>query len=355
MEIENTNIVSIDKIITPNELKSKYSLNDDTRINIIKWRSEIDNIIQGKDKRLLVIMGPCSIHDTVAALEYACKLKELIDLHSDKLFIVMRVYFEKPRTTVGWKGLINDPDLNGTYNINKGLEVARELLLTLNKMAIPTGCEFLDVFNPQYYADLVSWGAIGARTTESQLHRELASGLSMPIGFKNGTSGNIDIAIDAIICANHPHVFMGINNDGNSSIVKTIGNKSSHLILRGGSDGPNYDHVNMALITKVMKMRGITTKLIVDCSHGNSGKSYKNQPLVIESIMSQIDHGQENICGVMIESNLLEGCQKHDVKNGKSGLEYGKSITDECVNFQTSIKMIERLVTKQQSYFNSEL
>ena len=355
MEIENTNIVSIDKIITPNELKSKYSLDDNTKNYIIKWRSEIDNIIQGKDKRLLVIMGPCSIHDTVAALEYACKLKELIDLHSDKLFIVMRVYFEKPRTTVGWKGLINDPDLNGTYNINKGLEVARELLLTLNKMGIPTGCEFLDVFNPQYYADLVSWGAIGARTTESQLHRELASGLSMPIGFKNGTSGNIDIAIDAIICANHPHVFMGINNDGNSSIVKTIGNKSSHLILRGGSDGPNYDHVNMALITKVMKMRGITTKLIVDCSHGNSGKSYKNQPLVIESIMSQIDHGQENICGVMIESNLLEGCQKHDVKNGKNGLEYGKSITDECVNFQTSIKMIERLVTKQQSYFNSEL
>jgi len=353
MNVENTNIVSIEKIITPNELKTKLPLDKETEKNIIKWRLEVDNIIKGKDERLLVIIGPCSIHDVDAAIDYATKLKTIRDFYQDKLFIIMRVYFEKPRTTVGWKGLINDPDLNGTYNINKGLEVSRELLLQINQLGIPTGCEFLDVFNPQYYADLVSWGAIGARTTESQLHRELASGLSMPIGFKNGTSGNVDIAIDAIICANHTHVFMGINNDGNSSIVKTSGNNSAHLILRGGSNGPNYDHVNIALINKLLKIKNINTKFIIDCSHGNSGKSYKNQPLVIESIMSQINHGEKNICGVMIESNIFEGCQKHDVKNGKEGLEYGKSITDECVNLETSIKMLERMVDKKIHYFDS--
>lgn len=351
MKTENTNIESIEKIITPIELKNKIPLDLNTKTNIIKWRNEIDNIIQGKDNRLIVIIGPCSIHNVEEALDYASKLLLLRELFIDKLFIIMRVYFEKPRTTVGWKGLINDPDLNGSYNINKGLEVSRDLLLKINQMGIPTGCEFLDVFNPQYYADLVSWGAIGARTTESQLHRELASGLSMPIGFKNGTSGNVDIAIDAIICSNHPHVFMGINDEGSSSIVKTKGNKSAHLILRGGSNGPNYDHVNIKAINKMLKSKNITTKIIIDCSHGNSGKSYKNQPLVVESVMSQIENGETHICGLMIESNILEGCQKHDIKNGKVGLEYGKSITDECVNFDTSIKMLERLVNKKTSYF----
>jgi 3-deoxy-7-phosphoheptulonate synthase len=354
MDVENTNIISIEKIITPNELKTKFPLDKDTEKQIIQWRTEVDNIIKGKNNRMLVIIGPCSIHDVDAAIDYASRLKILRDYYQDKLFIIMRVYFEKPRTTVGWKGLINDPELNGTYNINKGLEVSRELLLEINRMGIPTGCEFLDVFNPQYYADLVSWGAIGARTTESQLHRELASGLSMPIGFKNGTSGNVDIAIDAVICANHPHVFMGINNDGNSSIVKTSGNNSSHIILRGGINGPNYDHVNIGIINKMLKIKNITTKVIIDCSHGNSGKSYKNQPLVIESIMSQINHGEQNICGVMIESNIFEGCQKHDVKNGKEGLEYGKSITDECVNLETSVKMLERMVDTKVHYFESD-
>jgi len=354
MNLENTHITSIEKIITPKELKTLYTLDELTKNHIIQWRKEVEDIVKGKDKRLIVIMGPCSIHDVDAAIVYAQKLKFLRETYSDKLFIIMRVYFEKPRTTVGWKGLINDPDLNGTYNINKGLKMARELLLKINQMGIPTGCEFLDVFNPQYYADLVSWGAIGARTTESQLHRELASGLSMPIGFKNGTSGNVDIALDAVICANHPHVFMGINDDGLSSIVKTIGNDSTHIILRGGINGPNYDHVNIKLINKMLEMKKITTRTIVDCSHGNSGKSYKNQPLVIESIMSQIHHGENNICGVMIESNLLEGCQKHDVKNGKNGLEYGKSITDECVNLETSVKMLDRMINNQINYFITE-
>ena len=352
MNLENTKIVSIDKIISPKELKTLLSLNEETKNNIIKWRNEIDNIIKGVDDRLIVVIGPCSIHDPIGALDYASKLKVLRELFQDKLFIIMRVYFEKPRTTVGWKGLINDPDLDGSFNINKGLHMARELLLKINQMGIPTGCEFLDVFSPQYYADLVSWGAIGARTTESQLHRELASGLSMPIGFKNGTNGNIDIAIDAIICANHPHVFMGINEEGNSSIVKTTGNDSTHIILRGGVNGPNYDHVNINIINKMLKLKEIKTKIIVDCSHGNSGKSYKNQPLVIESVMSQINHGEKNICGVMIESNILEGCQKHEVKNGKNNLEYGKSITDECVNLETSVRMLERMVDKKIHYFN---
>jgi len=352
MNIENTNITSINPIITPIELKNQLPLLNEVKNNIIKWRKEIDDIVKGKDQRLIVIIGPCSIHDPDGAIDYAEKLKELRIKFQEKLFIVMRVYFEKPRTTVGWKGLINDPDLNGSFDINKGLFISRQLLLKLNSMGIPVACEFLDVFNPQYYADLVSWGAIGARTTESQLHRELASGLSMPIGFKNGTSGNIDIAIDAVICANHPHVFMGINDEGKSSIVKTNGNNSAHVILRGGNAGPNYDHVNIGIINKMLKAKNIQTRLIIDCSHGNSGKSYKNQPLVIESIMTQINHGEKNICGVMIESNIIEGCQKHDIKNGKLGLVYGQSITDECVNLETSIRMLERMVNKQPHYFS---
>jgi 3-deoxy-7-phosphoheptulonate synthase len=355
MNIENTHITSIETIISPNNLKTQLPLMEEGKIKIIKWRQEIDNIIKGNDNRLIVIMGPCSIHDTDAAIEYANKLKILKDAYKEKLFIIMRVYFEKPRTTVGWKGLINDPHLDGSFDINTGLYVSRELLLKINAIGLPVACEFLDVFNPQYYADLVSWGAIGARTTESQLHRELASGLSMPIGFKNGTSGNVDIAIDAVICANHPHVFMGINDEGKSSIVKTNGNDSTHIILRGGSGGPNYDHVNIGLVNKMLKAKNIKTKVIVDCSHGNSGKSYKNQPLVVESIMNQIHHYETNICGVMIESNLVEGCQKHDVKNGKNGLKYGQSITDECVNLETSIKMLDRMVDKKMYYFSEEV
>lgn len=354
MNIENTHITSIQPIISPNNLKTQLPLMEEDKIKIIKWRQEIDDIIKGNDNRLIVIMGPCSIHDTDAAIEYAEKLKILRDAYNEKLFIIMRVYFEKPRTTVGWKGLINDPHLDGSFDINKGLVVSRELLLKINTIGLPVACEFLDVFNPQYYADLVSWGAIGARTTESQLHRELASGLSMPIGFKNGTSGNVDIAIDAVICANHPHVFMGINDEGKSSIVKTNGNDSTHIILRGGSGGPNYDHVNIGLVNKMLKAKNIKTKVIVDCSHGNSGKSYKNQPLVVESIMNQIQHCETNICGVMIESNLVEGCQKHDVKNGRNGLKYGQSITDECVNLETSVKMLDRMVDKKMYYFSEE-
>jgi len=297
------------------------------------------------------VIGPCSIHDPVSAIEYANKIKDFQNQFSESIFIVMRVYFEKPRTTIGWKGLINDPNLNGSYDINLGLKRARDLLLKINQMGIPTGCEFLDVFTPQYYADLVSWGAIGVRTTESQLHRELASGLSMSIGFKNGTDGSIDIATDAIQCAESPHVFLGIDEYGKASIIKTKGNQALHIILRGGAKGSNFDHVSISNINKLLKSKNINKRILIDCSHGNSGKNYKNQPLVLESVMNQIENGEKNICGFMIESNIKEGMQKHNIENGTCGLEYGKSITDACINLDTSLKMLERIVSLKFNYF----
>lgn len=350
--IDNTNISSIEQIITPSELKTTIPLETPLEQQICAWRSEIQDIISGKDKRLLVIMGPCSIHDVASALEYAKDLKKSIDIYSSKgLFIVMRVYFEKPRTTIGWKGLINDPKLNGSYDINLGLHEARKILLEINKLGVPTGCEFLDVFTPQYYADLVCWGAIGARTTESQLHRELASGLSMTIGFKNGTDGSVDIAAEAIQCAQESHVFLGIDDTGKASIVKTLGNKSLHVILRGSATGPNFDHVSVANVNKLLQSKKISTKILIDCSHGNSGKRFQNQPLVLESVMNQIENGETAICGVMIESHIKEGAQKHSTANGKDGLEYGKSITDECVGLATSQAMLERMITPKFKYF----
>jgi 3-deoxy-7-phosphoheptulonate synthase len=349
--VENTNVISIEPILTPKELKEKLPLDDVTKEQIYKWRQEIDDIISGRDQRILVILGPCSIHDAESAIEYAKELAELRKIFGKKVCIVMRVYFEKPRTTIGWKGLINDPNLDGTYDINTGLALAREILLKINQLGVPTGCEFLDVFTPQYYADLVSWGAIGARTTESQLHRELASGLSMTIGFKNGTDGSIEIAAEAIQCAQTPHVFLGIDDEGKASIVKTSGNKSLQVILRGSAEGPNYDHVNIVRVNKILKSKNINTRILVDCSHGNSGKSYKNQPLVLESVMNQIENGAENICGFMIESHIKEGAQKHKVENGKTGLLYGVSITDECINLNTTYKMLERIVNARFNYF----
>lgn len=349
---ENKNIKSIESIITPKELKARLLLDQETKTSISGWRQEIDDIVNGLDKRLLIILGPCSIHDLDAALEYARHVANYRKTYHKNLFIVMRVYFEKPRTTIGWKGLINDPHLDGSYDINAGLEKARSLLLQINKMGVPTGCEFLDVFTPQYYADLVSWGAIGARTTESQLHRELASGLSMTIGFKNGTDGSPDAAIEAIQCAQTPHVFLGIDETGKAAIVKTEGNRSLQVILRGGSSGPNYDHVNIPKINKTLQSKNIPTRILVDCSHGNSGKSYKNQPLVLEAVMNQIENGTPNIGGFMIESHIEEGAQKHKVEQGSSGLTYGKSITDECINLRTTIKMLERMCKPTFKYFD---
>jgi len=339
MSTYNINIESIESIYSPNSIKSELPLSGELSDKIIEWRQTVSNIITGKDNRILVVVGPCSIHDPKAALEYARYLIDMKDKFVNELFIVMRVYFEKPRTTIGWKGLINDPYLNDTFKINDGLKIARKLLIDVGEMGIPVGCEFLDVFTPQYYGDLVSWGAIGARTTESQLHRQLASGLSMPIGFKNGTGGSLDIAIDAVVSSHYSHCFLGIDEHGKAAIVTTKGNNYSHIILRGGKTGANFDHVSIANLKKLMNGK-ITNKVVVDCSHGNSGKVHSNQPIVIDALMSQYDNGENVLAGVMIESNIVEGNQK--LGDG-TGLVYGKSITDACVNLQTTTSMLDRM------------
>ena len=339
MSTYNININSIESISNPLDIKNEFKIDEKLTKNIISWREVVSNIVSGTDNRLMVIVGPCSIHDPVAALEYAKYLQKIQKKYEKELFILMRVYFEKPRTTIGWKGLINDPYLNDTFKINDGLKIARKLLIDIIKMGIPVACEFLDVFTPQYYADLVTWGAIGARTTESQLHRQLASGLSMPIGFKNGTGGSLDIAVDAVISSQYPHCFLGINELAQASIVTTKGNKDTHIILRGGKTGANFDHVSVSGLKKLMKDK-IRNKVVVDCSHGNSGKIHTNQPIVVDAIMSQYENGEDVFAGTMIESNLLEGCQKLVDPNN---LIYGKSITDACVGLDDTNKMLERM------------
>lgn len=337
---KNINVRSIREIVCPNDIIDTLPLSDKLSQKIVKWRETISNIIAKKDNRLLVVVGPCSIHDYDMAIYYAKFLKRVKDKYKDRIFIVMRVYFEKPRTTIGWKGLINDPYLDGTYKINDGISIARNILLEINNIGIPVGCEFLDVFTPQYYADLVSWGAIGARTTECQLHRQLASGLSMPIGFKNGTSGNINIAADAITSASSPHVFLGINNKGNASIVETLGNKNLHIILRGGKEKTNYDSESIKKTCDFLKSKNLDAKIVIDMSHGNSKKIHSNQIIVCDSICKQIKKGNTNILGVMIESNIKSGNQK---LNNKEDLVWGVSITDACINLDTTCNLLNKL------------
>ena len=306
-------------------------------------RAAIRGIMQRKDDRLLVIMGPCSIHDPVAAVEYARKLKAQRDKYQDTLEIVMRVYFEKPRTTVGWKGLINDPYLDETYRIDEGLRIGRQLLLEINRLGMPAGSEFLDVISPQYLGDLISWGAIGARTTESQVHRELASGLSAPIGFKNGTDGNIRIAIDAIQAASRPHHFLSIHKNGQVAIVETRGNKDCHVILRGGKT-PNYDAAHVAAACKEIEAARLDCTLMVDCSHANSSKQYEKQVEVARDVAAQMKAGNDCIFGVMVESHLHAGAQKFSAgKDDPAALEYGKSITDACIGWDDSLTVLEVL------------
>ena len=348
MASDDVNVTAISTIISPKMLKARHPLESSVATSINNYREDIADIIHGRNKRLLVIVGPCSIHDPDAALDYATKLSSYRQDYIDSMYIVMRVYFEKPRTTVGWKGLINDPHMDGSNDINYGLNVARDLLLQISKLNLPVACEFLDVFTPQYLADLVSWGAIGARTTESQLHRELASGLSPPIGFKNGTDGNIGIAIDAILCAQTPHTFLGINSEGHSSIVKTKGNPTLHVILRGSSSGPNYDSTNVSRVQNALKAKNINTKIIIDCSHGNSNKNFRNQTTVLESILEQLHAAKTTlspspICGIMVESNIEEGNQAHTTTQGKRGLIYGKSVTDECISLKTTAEVFARI------------
>ena len=303
-------------------------------------REEISNQIHDKDQRLLVVIGPCSIHDTNAALEYAKRLLPLKTKYEKELLIVMRVYFEKPRTTVGWKGLINDPHLDNSFDINTGLRRARKLLLDLNNMGMPASTEYLDMITPQYLADLISWGAIGARTTESQTHRELASGLSCPIGFKNGTNGSLSIAIDAIGSASHPHHFLSVTKTGHSAIVSTKGNGDCHIILRGGNGEPNYDAAHVAESIAQLAKAKLPQKLMIDVSHANSRKEYKRQMEVAEDVAQQIEGGSQAIFGVMVESNLVEGQQKQ--VEGQP-LTYGQSITDACIGWEDTEKLLERL------------
>lgn len=303
-------------------------------------RVEISKLIHGEDQRLLVVVGPCSIHDTKAALEYAERLLPLKEKYKNELVMVMRVYFEKPRTTIGWKGLINDPHLDGSFDINYGLRQARQLLLQLNNMGMPASTEFLDMITPQYYADLISWGAIGARTTESQVHRELASGLSCPVGFKNGTDGNLKIAIDAIGAASNPHHFLSVTKSGHSAIVHTVGNPDCHVILRGGSKNTNYDAESIASSVTELNKAGVTPKLMVDCSHANSRKKYELQMEVGRDVAAQIKAGEQNIMGVMIESHLIAGRQ--DLVEGQE-LCYGQSITDACIGWSDTEVILEEL------------
>ena len=302
---------------------------------VVRTRQEISDLVHGKDNRLLVIIGPCSIHDPKAALEYAERLLPLRKKYEKELLIVMRVYFEKPRTTVGWKGLINDPHLDGTFDINFGLRQARKLLLSLNEMGMPASTEFLDMITPQYYADLISWGAIGARTTESQVHRELSSGLSCPVGFKNGTDGNLKIAIDAIGAASHPHHFLSVTKTGHSAIVQTAGNRDCHVILRGGKE-PNYDSSHVTAAAEACEKAGVPSKLMVDFSHANSRKDFKRQMEVAADIANQLRNGENHIMGVMVESHLVEGRQDKPVT-------YGQSITDACIGWPDTEALLAEL------------
>ncbi len=341
MKTQDLRIKSIKPLISPALLIEELPLPDALGMQIRRDRQTVADIIHGRDKRLLVIVGPCSIHDPKAALEYADRLALLAQKLKDKLFIVMRVYFEKPRTTVGWKGLINDPNLDDSCNINQGLRIARRLLLEIAEKGLPIAVEFLDTISPQYVADLVSWGAIGARTTESQVHRELASGLSMPIGFKNATSGDIDIALDAVKAANHPHSFLGVTSQGLSAIVMTAGNPDAHVVLRGGKAGPNYDLASVQAITQAQTARQVKTGIIIDASHANSQKDYRRQLDVMQSVQqTRQDHPELPIAGVMIESHLNAGRQ--DLKPGQP-LAYGQSITDACLGWTETETILNSL------------
>jgi 3-deoxy-7-phosphoheptulonate synthase len=337
---DNVRITSSAPIVAPNILMEKFPLSEKASEGVFKARHTIKKILNGEDKRLMVIVGPCSIHDPDAAREYAKKLCQIKDELSKDLFIVMRVYFEKPRTTVGWKGLINDPDLNESFNIDKGLEIARHLLVDLADAGLPVAVEYLDLITPQYISDLISWGAIGARTTESQSHRELASALSCPVGFKNGTSGSLRIAIDAIKSANSPHHLLSVNKNGGVSHYTSSGNETAHIILRGGNDGPNYSKEHVDQVVAQLNNEKLLPKVMVDFSHANSQKQFKNQLKVGEDIAKQIENGSEDIFGVMIESNINEGNQ---AVGPLETLEYGVSITDSCINFSDTEILLRKL------------
>ena len=337
---DDLHIGGIRPLIAPGVLIEELPVSEQASTLIWKAREEAAAIIDGSDDRLVAVVGPCSIHDTGAALEYADKLGRVAGELAAELLVIMRVYFEKPRTTVGWKGLINDPALDGSFDINQGLHLARHLLLDLAERGIPAGSEFLDTIIPQYTADLVSWGAIGARTTESQIHRELASGLSMPIGFKNGTDGNTKVAIDAIGVARNAHHFLSVTKQGMSAIVETTGNRQCHAILRGSQEGPNHDGASVDALSAELEAAGLPPRVMIDCSHGNSRKDPARQPAVLSDVAGQVAAGSGQLIGAMIESHLVGGRQ--DVGNGQD-LVYGQSITDACIGWDETVPMLEEL------------
>ncbi|MCJ1366517.1 Phospho-2-dehydro-3-deoxyheptonate aldolase amt16 [Acarospora aff. strigata] len=349
-ESEDWRIRGYNPLTPPDLLQHEIPQNERSKQTVLDGRDEAVAIVQGTDPnhRVLVIVGPCSIHDPEAALDYCRRLVELKNKHKNDLLIVMRAYLEKPRTTVGWKGLINDPDIDNSFQINKGLRVSRQLFVDLTEMGMPIISEMLDTISPQFLADLLSVGAVGARTTESQLHRELASGLSFPVGFKNGTDGSLDVAIDAIGAVRHPHHFLSVTKPGIVAIVGTDGNEDSFIILRGGKKGTNYDAQSIAEAKEKLAKVGVRQRLMVDCSHGNSLKNHRNQPKVVADLAAQIENGEEAIMGVMIESNINEGAQKVP-KEGKSGLKYGVSITDACIGWDDTEQVLDRLAQAVRS------
>lgn len=336
----NVRVRSVRPLLSPAILYEEIPLGESSEQLVASTRGAVRQLLAGSDDRLLVVVGPCSIHDPEAALEYAGRLKREVDRLSGDLCIVMRVYFEKPRTTVGWKGLINDPHLDESFDINTGLRAARRLLRSINELGVPCGTELLDPISPQYISGLLSWGAIGARTTESQVHRELASGLSMPIGFKNGTDGTVKIAVDAVLSSSRPHHFLGVTEQGLAGVVSTAGNPECHVILRGGAAGPNFDAKSVQATSDAMLAAGLRGGLMVDCSHGNSSKDFRRQPLVAAALAEQIAAGQRALVGVMIESHLVEGSQK--LVEGRAAT-YGQSITDGCLGWDETVPVLERL------------
>jgi 3-deoxy-7-phosphoheptulonate synthase len=340
-ETQNLRVVDTAVLQSPHQILQEIPLSDRAAETVFQVRRELEDVLHGRDRRRLVIVGPCSIHDPEAAIDYASRLRELRERVSNDLLVVMRVYFEKPRTTVGWKGLINDPHLDGTFDIPRGIRVARCLLRDIAELGMPAATEMLDPIIPQYIADLVTWTAIGARTTESQTHREMASGLSMPVGFKNGTDGGLGVAINAMIAASQPHSFLGVDSDGRVGVVRTSGNPHTHLVLRGGSRGPNYGAAEVTAAVKKLNDAEVNPRVLVDCSHDNSKKDPSRQPEVLTAVGEQMRAGFEHLMGVMIESNIVAGRQ--ELNGDKRSLTYGQSITDGCIDFATTERMLEGL------------
>ena len=337
-QFDDLNVVSQEVLITPDALKSELPVSEAAEISVAAGRAAVRDILDRNDHRLMVVIGPCSVHDVDAAIDYAKRLKVLADQVSDTLLIVMRVYFEKPRTTVGWKGLINDPHLDDSFKIEDGLHIGRKLLLDIAELGLPTSTEALDPISPQYLQDLISWSAIGARTTESQTHREMASGLSSAVGFKNGTDGSLDVAINALQSTANPHRFLGINKEGQVAIITTAGNKYGHVVLRGGNEKPNYDSVSVAVCEQELEKAGLVPNIMVDCSHANSNKNHELQPLVVDNVTHQILDGNKSIIGIMVESNLKAGNQ--NINKDRSQMEYGVSVTDKCIDWDTTERLL---------------